>query len=670
MKENFTSNAGIQSSLTEGVPYSHTVQSAHAALENKPTVSSVEIIKTILNSHTEYADSTPANLENHHSSRQEHISDWLAHIEKLFDLEPSKQLLGGRLVILGLAILESGLRKTLETNGFLPKLITEITSEVSANILNLLSPEGKELWQYEDQLDRPQNYADEPKASPSEDLLGREAYGAALSKILQDIPEKNSYAMHVHGPWGSGKSTLLNFITAKLDSDKWLVVDFNAWRHQHIDPPWWSLLDAIFQKAAEKKGKTNKRSISRKTFLKEYIWRLTMGEKLKPVIIILLIACIGYALYQSSDSSLTELSFWKNTLEYISKIFIAIAAIWVALQTVTKSFFFHSARAAESYLTTTTEPMVSLKEHFNRLVEEVGDHNKSGKRILVVIDDLDRCNEQYVVDLLEGFQIIFREAGIIMVVAADRDWLNACFSHVYKNMEQQIQVPGKSLGCLFTEKIFQLNAAIPDIPEEIKANFWQQLLDGSGAEKNNEEYTAAYEQAKAKLKDLNTVSAVQQESAHSKNLSFIERQAMKQASISRLSDKDMTSEQEHRLKLFTPFLDSNPRNMLRLVNTYHVNQTLSILLELKIPFKKLALWTILAMRWPQLANHLSLYPEDVQFIGKEKSNTPDRIDESIQILLNDEQVISVVTGRIKTPEINMNAHIEEETIRACKFLRN
>jgi KAP-like P-loop domain-containing protein len=51
--------------------------------------------------------------------------------------------------------------------------------------------------------------------------------------------------MHVDGPWGSGKSTLIGFVRAELAQQKWVTVEFDAWRQAGVDPPWWALLVAL-----------------------------------------------------------------------------------------------------------------------------------------------------------------------------------------------------------------------------------------------------------------------------------------------------------------------------------------------------------------------------------------------------------------------------------------
>src|SRR5919205_1306828 len=104
------------------------------------------------------------------------------------------------------------------------------------------------------------------------DYLGRRGFAAALAVRLNRVWEecnrpgqrteaRSSFVLHLHGPWGSGKTSLLNFLKKELqpardekvgatESRGWVVVEFNAWQHQRISPPWWPLLESVSKQAA------------------------------------------------------------------------------------------------------------------------------------------------------------------------------------------------------------------------------------------------------------------------------------------------------------------------------------------------------------------------------------------------------------------------------------
>ncbi len=65
--------------------------------------------------------------------------------------------------------------------------------------------------------------------------------------------------------------------------------------------------------------------------------------------------------------------------------------------------------------------MEAIKDRFKKLTENV----IAGKRNIIFIDDLDRCQGAYVIELLEGIQTLFKAAEVVFIIAADRDWLHA-----------------------------------------------------------------------------------------------------------------------------------------------------------------------------------------------------------------------------------------------------
>ena len=69
--------------------------------------------------------------------------------------------------------------------------------------------------------------------------------------------------------------------------------------------------------------------------------------------------------------------------------------------------------------------MQAAKAHFADLIDWL--HYP----VAIFIDDLDRCKGSTVVELLEGVQTLFRDAPVVYLVAADRDWLSDSYAAEY-----------------------------------------------------------------------------------------------------------------------------------------------------------------------------------------------------------------------------------------------
>lgn len=96
---------------------------------------------------------------------------------------------------------------------------------------------------------------------------------------------------------------------------------------------------------------------------------------------------------------------WMTLAGYadvISKVVLTISTFYVAILTMNRSLLLSSARAAQYYTELTSDPMGEIKRRFEKLVDRV-----KPKHIAVFIDDLDRCQSSFVVELLEEYKRYF-----------------------------------------------------------------------------------------------------------------------------------------------------------------------------------------------------------------------------------------------------------------------
>lgn len=603
-----------------------------------------------------YAGGSFESMEISPTDEVKQAQQWLDEIQELFapDRFPTSSkaqqlpILHGRLAIIGLAILDRQLYQQLEQINTFSKLVGELEEPVN-DITEILSEYGREVY---DQLfilpvieiaDSVPNWQDDPLTKIIEDKFARAAFARFLARRLGEVPQSSgAYAVHLYGPWGSGKSTLLNFLKAELTEENksdqpWVVIEFNAWRNQHIDPPWWSLMEAVFQEA---KGK-----LSWKDRIREYWWRLTSGRVLQIFsgIVLLWIFVLGFGwarqnipptLGLEGETGLGVISQIAKTVGEISQIIALIATVWGGIVAVNQSLLLGSAQAASTYKQRVQDPMNEIKGRFQKLIERL-----SPIRVAVFIDDLDRCQSSFVVELLEGIQTIFREAPVVYIVAADRRWLNACYTQEYQELDDFIEEPGKSLGTLFLEKAFRFSTPMPGIPDALKDQYWQYLLQ-LRAEETSIDWTIVRQNAK---QALSTASDEELDDIveNSKGMSFAEQQAILEEAVVRLATPEIYERLEHTLNPYADLLDPNPRSMKRLVNAYSANRALAILSRKEIERHQLVLWTILMARWPKLAMYLEGHPEMINRVG---SKNPPGKDETLKILFDDEEVKTLVNG--------------------------
>jgi hypothetical protein len=151
----------------------------------------------------------------------------------------------------------------------------------------------------------------------------------------------------------------------------------------------------------------------------------------------------------------------------------------------------------------------------------------------------------------------------------------------------------------------------------------------------------------------------------SREKSFQEQRAIREEAVIRLATPEIVERTEHTLMPFAEYLKPNPRAMKRFVNAYSVNRAIATLTHIDVEREQLALWTILSLRWPLLAEYLENNPDTVRnIITQSTANIfQDLKDKNLEDLVKDKDVISVLKGGPSGAAINSNV------VRQCAFLR-
>jgi hypothetical protein len=491
--------------------------------------------------------------------------------------------------------------------------------------------------------DRVSTHADEPATL---DELGRAAFADILAGRIREARESGqtseptAFIVHLHGPWGSGKSSILNFLEDNLsrdlrpDSDPWIVVRFNAWRDQRLQPPWWRLITTIYYGARAKLGWR-----APWLWLRWLIWRIRADYM--PLLSVLIAAAITTFLlwrlgWQTSGDH-GKPPDWMDTAKWLVPLGITLLT---AIYVNSRSLALGSRRAAQTYADLKDDPFKPIARLFNQLVGAI-------KRPLVVfIDDLDRCDSKYVVELLEGIQTLMRGAAVTYVVAADRKWICSSFEQRYAGFSPPIGESGRPLGYLFLDKLFQISAAIPQIPLDVQSTYWARLLSSESLDPDRDaKATAAAarqaEQDAAALSRQEDLQGLVEEATESGDR--IRIQAVRAACAKRISSPEAVVQTEHRLQAFAHLLEPNPRAMKRLVNAYAMHQATLLLAGQETGPGQLARWTIMELRWPLLADFLAVRCECVDALRHRlKDDEMPQIPETLRCLFGDDLVLQVI----------------------------
>lgn len=451
-------------------------------------------------------------------------------------------------------------------------------------------------------------YPDDPARI---DQLNRKSVAEALATIIDGVwtgakrqTSDKSFVIHLHGPWGSGKTSILYFLEDLLGNMKlpveappdaypqseeksWLVVHYNAWRMQDQGPPWWTLIDAVYRKASADNGAANRWHLKRRHFL----WRFQHGWLSSVAQLAITVAAILFVAFGPTEGGLGDI------LKSVAGVAGAISAAFL----LKGDGGLLNSQASKRFRELSEDPIGPLSRRFEGLIQD------TGRPVAVFIDDLDRCDAEYVVNLLTEIQTLFRKANVLYVVAGDRNWICSSYEQTYTEFSDKIAAPGHSLGHMFLEKIFQISVEVPEITDDQRHAFLGHLLK---ADEDNapDDLKGAAKAAEDELATVTTEAEV-----IAKNDAFqgtpAEKAVYAAASLKVLHRPELARErQKHILLNYADHLEPNPRAMKRLLNSYGFRRGYDIQAAERSDQDALICWTILENRWPVLASYLAGKP--------------------------------------------------------------
>ena len=228
------------------------------------------------------------------------------------------------------------------------------------------------------------------------------------------------------------------------------------------------------------------------------------------------------------------------------------------------------------------------------------------------VDDLDRCQPAYVVELLEGIQTIFGDIRITFLVAADREWIGESFQRQYGDFADVMGRPGRPMGYLFLEKVFAVSAPLPRPSLAALQRYRAAVL--AGRSRMDERITpAARDEAWHQLESVSVDEAVVKAAA-TKDDNSVTARAVREAAAAKVADAIQEGEEDPLLQPYLDLVEENPRALKRLRNAYAIATVGRVTAgETATDDDRdgLVRWTILALRWPRLAAYLLEHPKDL-----------------------------------------------------------
>jgi hypothetical protein len=270
--------------------------------------------------------------------------------------------------------------------------------------------------------------------------LGHDLYATALQEIITQSDPR--FAIGIFGGWGSGKTTLMEAIKARLDEARMVPVWFTAWRYEkeeHLIVP---LLDIVREALVEWAAKHEQPNRAMET-------ASTVGKAIRSLL-------SGFSMKIGLPGAM-DLSFDAN------KALTEAARLRKAERDarVPRSFYHATFRA--------------LKEAFGAFIRE-----DPSRRIVVFVDDLDRCMPANALEVLESMKLFFDLDGFVFVVGLDQKVVEMAVEARYAR-EGTLASMGDSperriSGADYIKKIFQVPFSLFPVAVTEIDNFLESII--------------------------------------------------------------------------------------------------------------------------------------------------------------------------------------------------
>jgi Cdc6-like AAA superfamily ATPase len=249
----------------------------------------------------------------------------------------------------------------------------------------------------------------------------REEYGKFLCSFLTSTDD--SLVVNMNGSWGTGKTELLRRLYVELAEQKHAVVYIDAWQSDFsndalavVCSEFLIQLGYIF----ESNGDTKKNERFEEAKDKIKLLKTALNTCLKLV--------QGYGL-ATGDVTTAALATGANvSLEAIDKA--TSLASKPQNNSVTASNVELLERVQENHLARISA-MADIKNQITFLAELMHEIYGLNNKIIVLVDELDRCRPTYAVEMLEVIKHFFETKGCAFLVATDTEALQHSISAIY-----------------------------------------------------------------------------------------------------------------------------------------------------------------------------------------------------------------------------------------------
>jgi len=324
------------------------------------------------------------------------------------------------------------------------------------------------------------------------DLLRYEDFQSALHEILTQA--ETPLTIGVFGPWGSGKTSLMQMLRQQLEGEGLAsrrTVWFTAWKYDRQDALWRAfilrVLDALYPRENEPKdrprverpvlqnpGPREARLITLLNRLEESVYQAVDWEEIGPR------AINWWQFISNTGKAGAEVAANVGSGGLFAAAKKALGGEDTPVEEIQKAAEAIS-RETRNYHRRQLQYMEEFEATFKEAVSLLDEKGRG--RLVVFVDDLDRCLPEKALEVLEAIKLFLEVPGVIFVLGMDQDVIRqgiearyAAAFHRQGDDKERLELPIQ--GDSYLQKIVQIPFHLPTLAVEDVTGFIKALTPG------------------------------------------------------------------------------------------------------------------------------------------------------------------------------------------------
>lgn len=269
-------------------------------------------------------------------------------------------------------------------------------------------------------------------------VIGVVEQAQEVSNLLLSLKAESGMMIGIFGRWGRGKTFFWKYMKSylnKLESKPFVFCEFHAWKYQDTPASWAYLYESITKTCIENSEYYKFLGIR---IFKKNIFRLNLSKNGSFKLILFLIVFFGSFIWFFFIPFNSKITWTEKIIRLIASIGTATIGLVPAMIFYTK----HIPKAIDLFKK--YSKVVSFKnllglqsEIQNELIDvlKASIPNPKTQRLLLFVDDLDRCSEDRIIQIIDSLKVMLEDpeisSRVVVLTAIDERILKRAIAHKY-----------------------------------------------------------------------------------------------------------------------------------------------------------------------------------------------------------------------------------------------